>query len=93
MAMQATLFDTISEINVHTKSKLPQNIVNFDLFETLYEDEKYLTEQIITYIGNKRSLLQFITKGIQIVQKRLNKNKLSIFDVFSGSGIVARHFK
>jgi adenine-specific DNA-methyltransferase len=60
---------------------------------TVIEDEKYLTEQIITYIGNKRSLLQFITKGIQIVQKRLNKKKLGIFDVFSGSGIVARHFK
>jgi len=59
----------------------------------LYEDEKYLTGQIITYIGNKRSLLQFIAKGIQIVQKRLNKNKLIIFDVFSGSGIVARRFK
>jgi adenine-specific DNA-methyltransferase len=67
--------------------------VSFNLFETLHEDEKYLTEQIITYIGNKRSLLQFIAKGIQIVQKRLNKNKLSIFDVFSGSGIAARHFK
>jgi len=59
----------------------------------LSEDERYLTEQIITYIGNKRSLLQFITKGIQIAQKRLNKNKLHIFDVFSGSGIVARFFK
>jgi adenine-specific DNA-methyltransferase len=93
MGVQATLFDTISPINVRTKSKLSQNIVNFDLFEALYEDKKYLTEQIITYIGNKRSLLQFITKGIQIVQKRLNKNKLNIFDVFSGSGIVARHFK
>jgi len=63
------------------------------LHEAIYEDERYLTEQIITYIGNKRSLLRFITKGIQIVQKRLNKNKLIIFDVFSGSGIVARHFK
>nr|AGS52325.1 DNA modification methylase (adenine-specific methyltransferase) [uncultured bacterium contig00063] len=59
----------------------------------LYEDENYLTEQIITYIGNKRSLLQFITKGVQIAQKRLGKNKLNIFDVFSGSGIVARYFK
>ncbi|WP_461257620.1 DNA methyltransferase, partial [Treponema sp. R80B11-R83G3] len=71
-------------------SKLPQNIENLD---TLHEDEKYLTEQVITYIGNKRSLLKFIAKGIQIVQKRLNKNKLIIFDVFSGSGIVARLFK
>jgi len=61
--------------------------------EFLYEDQHYLTEQIITYIGNKRALLEFITKGIQIVQKRLNKEKLDIFDVFTGSGIVARHCK
>jgi adenine-specific DNA-methyltransferase len=52
-----------------------------------------LTKQIITYIGNKRSLLHFITKGIQIVQKRLQKDKLDTFDVFTGSGIVARHCK
>jgi len=57
------------------------------------ENPEFLTEQIITYIGNKRSLLDFITKGIQIVQKRLNKEKLDIFDVFTGSGIVARYCK
>jgi len=54
------------------------------------ESADFLTKQIITYIGNKRSLLDFITKGIQIVQKRLQKDKLDIFDVFTGSGIVAR---
>ena len=60
---------------------------------SITENTDYLTKQIITYIGNKRSLLDFITKGIQIVQKRLNKEKLDIFDVFTGSGIVARHCK
>jgi len=59
----------------------------------LNESEDYLTKQIITYIGNKRSLTDFITKGIQIVQKRLRKDKLDIFDVFTGSGIVARYCK
>ena len=57
------------------------------------ENKDFLTEQIITYIGNKRSLLDFITNGVQIVQRRLNKEKLDIFDVFTGSGIVARHCK
>ena len=57
------------------------------------ESADYLTEQIITYIGNKRSLLDFIAKGINIVQKRLGKEKLDIFDVFTGSGILARHCK
>jgi adenine-specific DNA-methyltransferase len=55
-----------------------------------YENEDFLTQQIITYIGNKRALLDFITKSIQVVQKRLEKEKLDIFDVFTGSGIVAR---
>ena len=59
----------------------------------MYENRDFLTQQIITYLGNKRSLLGFITKGIQTVQKRLNKEKLDIFDVFTGSGIVARHCK
>ena len=57
------------------------------------EKKEYLTQQLITYIGNKRSLLDFIGRGIGIVQKRLNKKKLRLFDVFSGSGIVARFFK
>jgi adenine-specific DNA-methyltransferase len=34
--------------------------------------------------------MDFITEGIQIVQKRLQKDKLDIFDVFTGSGVVAR---
>ena len=61
--------------------------------EIKYEKEEYLTQQLITYIGNKRSLLGFIDNGIRIVQKKLQKNKLRIFDVFSGSGIAARYFK
>ncbi|MDR0624385.1 MAG: DNA adenine methylase [Treponema sp.] len=57
------------------------------------EDEQYLTRQIVTYIGNKRALLDFIGAGIRKVRARLNKKKLASFDVFSGSGIVARFLK
>jgi len=57
------------------------------------ENNEYLTRQLITYIGNKRSLLGFIDDAIKIVQKKLRKNKLKMFDVFSGSGIAARYFK
>ncbi|MDR2590788.1 MAG: DNA adenine methylase [Oscillospiraceae bacterium] len=64
-----------------------------DALDNSYENIDFLTKQIITYIGNKRSLLDFITQGINIVQKRLNKDKLNIFDVFTGTGVVARHFK
>jgi adenine-specific DNA-methyltransferase len=59
----------------------------------IYEKKEYLTSQLITYIGNKRALLGFIGDGIKKVQKKLYKNKLKIFDVFSGSGIAARYFK
>ena len=57
------------------------------------ENEDYLTKQILTYIGNKRSLLNFIAKGVCLVQQKLGKDKINIFDVFSGSGIVSRFFK
>ncbi|GHV21626.1 restriction endonuclease subunit M [Spirochaetia bacterium] len=57
------------------------------------ENTDYLSKQIITYIGNKRALLQFIEQGVLYVQKKTGKQKLDIFDVFSGSGIVARRFK
>jgi adenine-specific DNA-methyltransferase len=58
-----------------------------------YEKREYLTRQLITYIGNKRALLTFIGDGIREIQKKLGKSKLKMFDVFSGSGIVARFFK
>jgi adenine-specific DNA-methyltransferase len=61
--------------------------------ETFCENEDYLTQQLITYIGNKRALLGFIGDGIKKVQRKLNKEKLIMFDAFSGSGIVARYFK
>ncbi|GMO53627.1 MAG: DNA adenine methylase [Termitinemataceae bacterium] len=63
------------------------------MFQDIVENEEYLKKQIITYIGNKRELLQFIEKGIYKVKNSLNKTKLDMFDVFSGSGIVARYFK
>lgn len=57
------------------------------------ESPQYLSEQIITYIGNKRSLLPFIGEGLDIAKKRLSKHKLRLLDLFSGSGIVSRYFK
>lgn len=43
------------------------------------ENEEYLTKQIITYIGNKRSLLPFIGNAVDEVKKRLGKSKLTFF--------------
>lgn len=61
--------------------------------ETERENPSYLTEQLITYLGNKRALLDFIGNGLSLVKEKLNREKLSIFDLFSGSGIVSRFFK
>jgi len=69
--------------------ELPVN----DADESLMESPEYLSEQLITYIGNKRTLLEFIGNGLELVRKKLGKNKLDIFDVFSGSGVVSRYFK
>jgi adenine-specific DNA-methyltransferase len=57
------------------------------------ENPEYLSKQLITYIGSKRSLLNFIGTGLTIVKKKLDKDKLNILDVFSGSGITSRYFK
>jgi len=64
-------------------------------FENLYDEEnpEYLSKQLITYIGSKRALLNFIGQGVSFVKERLAKEKLNIFDVFSGSGVTARYFK
>ena len=57
------------------------------------EDPRFLTEQIVTYLGNKRSLLHFLGTGLEQVKKRLGKERLKAGDLFSGSGIVARFLK
>jgi adenine-specific DNA-methyltransferase len=57
------------------------------------EDPSYLTEQLITYIGNKRSLLANIGHALNQVKRRLKKDRVRVFDVFAGSGVVSRFFK
>ena len=57
------------------------------------ENREFLTTQIITYLGNKRSLITHIEKEIEEISRNLNKEKMICADVFSGSGIVARMLK
>jgi adenine-specific DNA-methyltransferase len=57
------------------------------------ENEAFLAQQLITYIGNKRSLLDFIGNGIDIVRERLGMRKIRCLDVFAGSGVVSRYLK
>ena len=57
------------------------------------ESSAYLTEQIITCLGNKRALLGHILRSVQYVKECLGKDKISCLDLFSGSGIVSRALK
>lgn len=57
------------------------------------ENENYLTKQLITYLGNKRSLLGLIGKGLYECKALLGAEKLSFADMFSGSGVVSRFAK
>lgn len=55
--------------------------------------DPYLSEQIITYLGNKRALLSFIETALVSVKEKTGRDRLDIADMFSGSGIVSRFFK
>ncbi len=59
----------------------------------MQENRDFLTTQIITYLGNKRSLIGNIEKEIEDIAKKIGREKLVCADVFSGSGIVARMLK
>lgn len=58
-----------------------------------HEEEGYLSEQLITCIGNKRALLGDIEERVLEVKKELGRDRLSCLDLFSGSGAVARLLK
>lgn len=57
------------------------------------EYPNYLTDQLITCIGNKRALLSFIGGAVEQVKADLGRERLVIADLFSGSGATARFFK
>jgi len=59
----------------------------------LQESEAFLSEQILTYLGNKRALLDFIAIAVERVKDKLGKDRIDALDVFSGSGIVSRYLK
>ena len=63
-------------------------------FDTIQkENPTYLEAELITYIGNKRGLLPFIGKGVDVVKDRLGKDRLTFLDMFAGSGVVSRFMK
>ncbi len=57
------------------------------------EDPCFLSEQLITCIGNKRALLGPIREAIEDVTRRVGRPRLRVLDAFSGSGVVSRLMK
>ncbi len=57
------------------------------------EDPRFLTEQIVTYLGNKRGLLSFIKPVFDAVLVESGRERLRGADLFAGSGAVARLMK
>jgi adenine-specific DNA-methyltransferase len=57
------------------------------------ENNEYLSSHLITYLGNKRGLLNEIEAVIVEIQNKLGMSKTTNLDLFSGSGSVARLLK
>lgn len=61
--------------------------------DPIAENPGYLSRQLLTYIGNKRALLGHIGRAVDRVKRRLGRQRLHVFDAFSGSGVVSRFLK
>ena len=56
------------------------------------ENNDYLKKQLITYIGNKRRLLDFIESSVLDIRTELGR-KLIVLDGFAGSGCVENYWR
>ena len=57
------------------------------------ENPIFLSKQLITYLGNKRTLFPTINEMLTQIKSRLGGKRLITLDLFSGSGGVARLLK
>ncbi len=53
-------------------------------------NEAFTNQTMLTCIGNKRKLVDDIIDFIEKIRNKLNKEKLNVFDGFTGSTVVAR---
>lgn len=75
-------------------SSVQQTLWSTDqITDSVDEDPRYLREQIITYIGNKRTLLPTLGKAMHAIQRDIGKEHLRVADIFAGTGVVSRFFK
>ena len=57
------------------------------------ENPEFLTEQLITYIGNKRSLLDFIKDAVDFVKEKYHNDVIFFVGSFYIYGTVIRRLK
>ena len=57
------------------------------------ENPAFLTQQLITCIGNKRALIPYIEREIEAIREELGGRRLVCADLFAGSGVVSRMLK
>lgn len=67
--------------------------------EVTLKNSRFISEQVITYLGNKRKLIGFIDDAVEEVIKsdpelaEKDNSEITFFDIFSGSGVVSRYGK
>jgi adenine-specific DNA-methyltransferase len=54
------------------------------------QEDEFIFQPMITYIGNKRKLLSNINSVINNIKEKLKTDKIKCLDAFSGSGVVSR---
>lgn len=64
-----------------------------DVCQPCEENPRFLREQLLTYLGNKRALLGSIREAVCAVRQRLGGRRLATADLFAGSGVVTRFLK
>lgn len=72
---------------------IPQLLALFDDESNAVEDADFYTRQLITYIGNKRSLAPHLERALIEVRERVGGRRLRTLDLFAGSGFVGRLMK
>ncbi|HPA09922.1 MAG TPA: DNA adenine methylase [Treponemataceae bacterium] len=60
------------------------------MHQDIAEDPRFLSDQLITCLGNKRALLPLIGQAFDEILQDTDRRRVRFFDVFSGSGIVSR---
>ena len=63
---------------------------NEEIIDYLSDKSDFINQNMITYIGNKRKLIDHIENIIIDLKGKIGKDKLVLCDLFAGSGVVSR---